>query len=133
MKSAGGATPGRGWLRFVLGGALNTGLSYALYLLLHRVLSYQAAYALAYVAGIVFAYWFNARFVFQVPRSWRGLLAYPLVYVVQYLASAVLLEALIAGLGIAEAFAPLLVSAVMLPLTFVMSRWVLRWTRRPAD
>lgn len=123
----------RGWLRFVLGGGLNTGLSYGLYLLLHRWLPYQAAYALAYAAGIVFSYWFNARFVFHVPLSWRGLFAYPLVYLAQYLASAALLELLVAGVAVSAAFAPLLVSAVMLPLTFVMSRWVLRWSRRRVD
>jgi putative flippase GtrA len=122
-----------GWLRFVLGGALNTGLTYGLYLLLHQRLPYQVAYALAYVAGIVFAYGFNARFVFRVPLSWRGLFAYPLVYLVQYLASAVLLELLVTGMTMPAVFAPLLVSAVMLPLTFVMSRWVLRWSRRRVD
>lgn len=130
MNAATQAPRWHGWLRFALGGALNTGLSYGLYVLLHRWLPYQAAYALAYAAGIVFAYWFNARFVFHVPLSWRGLFAYPLVYLVQYLASAVLLELLVTRMSVPAVFAPLLVSAVMLPLTFVMSRWVLRWSRR---
>jgi putative flippase GtrA len=114
---------------FVLGGALNTGLSYALYLLLHRFLPFQVAYAMAYVTGIVVAYVYNARVVFKVPLSWRGLLAYPLVYVVQYIAAAVLLQWLVAGWTVSEVLAPLLVSAVMLPLTFVMSRWLLQGAR----
>lgn len=118
-----------GWMLFVLGGGLNTGLSYAIYLALERVLPYQAAYGLAYAAGIVVSYGFNARFVFSVPLSWRGLFAYPVVYLVQYLASAGLLGMLVTGLGISRALAPLVVSAVMLPLTFVLSRWVLRRTR----
>ena len=118
------------WLRFVLGGVINTGFSYLLYLALNLVLPYHYSYLLAYLVGIVFAYWFNARFVFAVPLSWRGLFSYPLVYALQYFASALLLESLIARFGVSEQWAPLWVAAVMLPITFVMSKFVLMW-RRP--
>ena len=129
MATDDGPARRRGWLRFVLGGGMNTAFTYVLYLALERVLPYQVAYGLAYGAGIVFAYWFNARFVFHVPLTWRGLFAYPVVYVVQYLASAGLLGILVSGLGASRVLAPLAVSAMMLPLTFVLSRRVLRGTR----
>lgn len=113
------------WLRFVAGGVANTAFSYGVYLLLQLVLAYQVAYLLAYAAGIVFAYWFNARHVFHAPMSWRGLFAYPLVYVVQYAGSALLLYALVERAGAAPAWAPLAVTVVMLPLTYTMNRFVL--------
>lgn len=112
-------------LRFVVAGALNTGASYLLYLLLRQALPYQVAYAVAYVAGVVFSYWLNAKFVFNVPLSWRGLLAYPLVYLVQYAASAILLGVLVERVELSDVAAPLIVSAIMIPLTFLMSRWIL--------
>ncbi len=108
---------------------INTGFSYLLYLALNLVLPYRYAYLLAYMAGVVFAYWFNARFVFAVPLSWRGLFSYPLVYVVQYLVSALVLEGLIDRLGVNEQQAPLWVAAVMFPVTFMMSKLVLMWKR----
>jgi putative flippase GtrA len=117
------------WLRFVLGGVINTGFSYLLYLALNLVLPYHYAYFLAYAVGIVFAYWFNSRFVFSVPLSWRGLFSYPLVYVLQYFVSALLLEILIARFSVSQRWAPLCVAAVMLPVTFVMSKIVLVWKR----
>lgn len=119
------------WLRFLVGGLLNTGLTYGLYFLLQKLFFYQIAYALAYASGIVFSYWFNASIVFKTPLSWKGLFTYPVVYVVQYGASALLLGVLIERLRIPPHLAPLLVLVVMIPLTFFLSRWVLRG-RKPA-
>lgn len=114
------------WLRFLAGGLLNTGLTYGLYFLLQKLFFYQVAYAIAYATGIVFSYWFNARIVFRTPLSWKGLMTYPLVYVVQYGSSALLLGIFIERLGIPPALAPLLVLVLMIPLTFFLSRWILR-------
>ncbi|GAD23073.1 GtrA family protein [Acidovorax sp. MR-S7] len=117
------------WLRFFIGGVLNTGLSYAVYLLLRTIFAYQTAYAIAYIVGIVFGYLFNARLVFNVEWSWKGFWAYPLVYFLQYIGSAVLLGLFIERLAVSEVIAPMVVSAVMVPVTYAMSRWVLSWTR----
>lgn len=114
------------WLRFLCGGAANTLLTYLLYLGLIQVMSYHAAYLCAYVAGIVFAYWVNARFVFKVPLSWKGLFQYPVIYMVQYVLAAALLEASVRFAGIAPAYAPLLVTAALFPLTYLMNKVVLK-------
>ena len=119
------------WLRFVLGGVANTGLSYAVYFVLRQPLGYQRAWLAAYAAGIGFAYWFNATRVFKVALSWRGLLSYPLVYLVQYALSALLLRILVERWGAATAWAPLPLALLMLPLSFGMSRLLL--TRAPRD
>lgn len=128
MKEAGGGRMQR-WIRFLCGGAANTLLSYLLYLGLLQVLPYQVAYLSAYVAGIVFAYWVNAVFVFKIALSWRGLFAYPVVYIVQYLAAAALLEVLVRYAGVTPAFGPLIVTAVLLPLTYLMNKLVLHASR----
>jgi putative flippase GtrA len=111
---------------FVIGGALNTGVTYLIYLTLHLVLSYQVAYLLAYAAGVVFSYVFNSSIVFHRSMSWRGLLAFPAVYVVQYLVSAGVLALFVESFGVPAWWAPLLVSFLMLPLTYSLMRFVLK-------
>ena len=123
------------WLLFLIGGGTNTVITYGIYLALNQVLSYQWAYLLAYVLGVVLSYWINAVLVFKVPLSWKGLFAFPLVYVIQYVLSAVLLgvfvEAAIASVNIA----PLLVIVITLPVTYAVSRSVLAWSNKskPVD
>lgn len=114
------------WLRFLMGGGINTAFTYVMYLLLIKVLSYQIAYFIAYAVGILFSYWFNAKFVFRVRLSWTGLAAYPVVYLVQYVASALLLVGFVRSAGVSEHFAPLIVTVVMVPLTYLISKLVLR-------
>jgi putative flippase GtrA len=119
------------WLRFVLGGVVNTAFTYGIYLALNLAIDYQWAYFIAYILGIAFAYWFNARMVFRVPLSWKGLLAYPLVYVIQYGVSAIALGILVELLGVAQALAPLVVTAAMLPVTYIMSKLIIKLTHTP--
>lgn len=113
------------WLRFILGGGINTGVTYALYLALNTVFGYQFSYLIAYVIGVVFAYWFNALVVFKVRLTWKGLFSYPLVYLAQYLVSALMLAGLVEFIKIPESFAPLVVVVFMVPATYVMNRVML--------
>ena len=123
----------RRWLRFLVGGGINTAFTYAAYLLLDTVLAYQVAYLVAYAGGVVFSYWFNAIWVFRVPLGWSGLLSYPVVYAFHYAAGALLLGLLVEYLGAPLMLAPLFVVAISVPATFVLSRWLLRDRHRGAD
>lgn len=126
------ASPRRAWparwrqiATFVVGGALNTGVTYLIYLVLQSWLTYQFAYLLAYAAGIGFSYCFNSLVVFRRPMSWRGMMAFPAVYVVQYAVSALVLALIVESFAVPAWWAPLLVSALMIPLTFILTRFVL--------
>jgi len=113
-------------LKFVVGGAINTAFTYCLYFGLQAILHYQVAYALAFTSGIAFSYWFNAKIVFKTPISWKGLFAFPLVYLVQYLLSAMLLSVFVERLAVPQSVAPLVVIVLTIPITFVLTRWFLR-------
>lgn len=115
-------------IKFVIGGGINTGFTYCLYFGLQVILPYQVAYALAFACGIVFSYWFNAMIVFKTPISWKGFFSFPLVYLVQYLLSAVLLSVFVEWLGIPKSVAPLAIIVLTVPITFVLTRWFLRRT-----
>jgi putative flippase GtrA len=117
------------WARFVIGGGLNTGTTYIFYLGFSQFLDYQLAFLLAYAVGIIFSYFFNAKVVFQVALSWRALIAYPMVYLVQYLVSAVALGFFVEKLGMSKLTAPITVAVATLPLTYMLSKLVILRTQ----
>jgi putative flippase GtrA len=112
--------------RFLVVGALNTGLSYLVYLALLRWVSYRWAYSLSYAAGILLSFVLNSLFVFRVPLSWRRLLPYPSVYLVQYLLGLGVVHVGVELLGWDQRLIPVAVLVVTVPVSFVLTRWVLR-------
>lgn len=120
------------WLRFLATGASTTAFSYLLYLLLLQVLSAKIAYVVAYVAGIVWSYSFSATWVFGGRWTWRGLAAYPLVYLLQAGAAFALFSWLVDGLRISPVVAPLAAVVLLLPLNFLAGRWIVYHTSGPS-
>jgi putative flippase GtrA len=112
-------------MRFLVAGGINTGATYLIYLAVLFVASYRIAYTVAFAAGIVIAYLLNSWSVFKVPLSWKKLLQYPVVYVVQYVAGLILLTVLVDAFGMDKRIAPLVNVVVLIPLTFVLSRYIL--------
>ena len=113
-------------LRFLIAGGSTTAVSYALYLgLLALDVPAMPAYVVSYVAGIVWSYTVNALWVFRSRLHWRSFIRYPLVYVLQAIASFALFPFLL-QIGIAHWLAPLLITIIMLPVTFLLSRAIVR-------
>lgn len=121
----------RRWVSFLVGGCLNTLLTYGIYLFLNMYMSYQKSYVVAYISGIIFSYLFNAQVVFNVKKSWKGLMAYPLVYLLQYALGAILLSLMVERLGIPKEIAPLLIIVLLLPVTYLLSKTILKATDQP--
>jgi putative flippase GtrA len=119
-------------VRFVLAGGFNTVVTYVVYLALLSVVNYAVAYTVTYVAGVFFAYYLSARFVFRRPIQWRHAIQYPLVYVLQYVSGMTLTAALVEGLNLNARYAPALVIVLTLPLTFVTARWIVKREKRAA-
>ena len=86
------------------------------------MLGYLTAYSAAYVVGILLSYGLNSVFVFRQPMSWRGLVRFPLVYVVQYALTGALLWLCVDMLGMNERSALLAAIAVTVPVTFLAAR-----------
>lgn len=108
--------------RFLFAGGSTTGVSYAVYLgLLALGLHAMPSYVASYIVGIVWSYLVNVIWVFQSRPGWRSLFRYPLVYLMQAVAS-FLLFPLLLKLGVARWAAPLLVTLLLLPATFLLSR-----------
>ena len=106
--------------RFVVVGGANTAASYAIYVLLLFVVDYRVAYTVAYLAGLVFGYWAQARLVFQAPLGARSAVAYVATYAAMYLASLLMLWLAVDVLGVPKPLAMLVALCVTVPLSFLL-------------
>ena len=97
-----------------------------IYVCLLWLCPYGVAYTISYAAGIFLSYWLNAMFVFQEPLSIARALQYPLVYAVQYLLGLGLLFLLVEVTHVSKIIAPVLIVIVTLPITFLLSRYLIR-------
>jgi putative flippase GtrA len=111
--------------RFIAVGALNTGITYLLYLALLRIVPYMVAYTVVFLIGIVISYYLNAKMVFRASMTVHSALTYPAVYLVQYVLGVSLLYLLVSRFRVAKEIASLVVVAVSVPVTFVLSRIIL--------
>lgn len=112
--------------RFLIVGGANTLAAYAVYLLLLHWMRYELAYAIGYAVGITIAYALSTSFVFRRPMRKRSAARFPLVYAVQFLISLGLLRLAVEVFSIPQSLA-LAVSVVLtIPVTFALSRWIVR-------
>ena len=118
---------------FVIVGFTNTFLTWLVYLAFNVVMPYLAAYTLTYAVGIVLSYVLNTRFVFRVAMSWDSFLKFPAVYAVQWASRTLILYVLVRWLHVPESYAPFGVSAVTVPMTFVLSRFILKKPSAPTS
>ena len=120
-------------LRFLASGAFNTALTYVLYLLALRYLSPQMAYTVVYVLGIGLAYVLNRNFVFRAHAGWRSVVAMPLIYLLQYGLS-LLIVTLWVRAGLPAYLAPLPAIIVCMPIVYLLTRLsFLKGAAAPAD
>jgi putative flippase GtrA len=112
--------------RFIVAGAANTGISYAVYLLLLVLMPYLAAYTISYLVGIVISYLLLTRFVFRTPRRLATAVRFPLVYVAQYLIGSTVIVLLVETMGVRASIAAIVAIVVSIPVTFALSRLLLR-------
>lgn len=112
------------FVRFLLSGAVNTGLTYLLYLFLLQWMGARLSYSIAFASGIALSYSLGRVFVFRQPaHAGRGRY-FPLIYLLQYLLGLLIVHAWVELLGWPPALAALASICLTVPLTFVLSRWV---------
>jgi putative flippase GtrA len=114
-------------VRFLLAGGLNTILSYLVYLLLNLVVSYQVAYALSWVFGLLFIVIFYPSKVFVgSENSWKKVALLVLQYVVVFMCGLQCLTLLVSHVGLSEALAALFTMVFTTGLNFILMRLLYR-------
>ncbi|MFJ7796597.1 GtrA family protein [Pseudomonas sp. NPDC096950] len=108
--------------RFLLSGGFNTLSTYLLYLLLLTVLSYQVSYTISYISGVVLSYFLNRLFVFKTHQGLRSVFLFPLVYVIQYLSTSLVLWLLVDNIGVDSRVALPVAIVMFVPVNYFLSR-----------
>lgn len=115
-----------------MAGVINSVSTYVIYVLIVLAAPYAVAYTISYVAGIGISFLLNTSYVFRAAPTKRAAAQYPFVYAVQYLVGLIGLHLLVRYLGVDARIAPLITLLVTVPLSFVLSRRVIRGRSRPA-
>lgn len=122
------------FVRYVLAGAANTGLSYGFYMLMLTWLPYQAAYAIAYTIGIGTQFLMHTCFVYRLPPTAVRLCGYPGIHLLLYGFGALLLHTLVDALDIDARVAALVVIIASIPAGFLLTRiWLNLWHDHDKD
>ncbi|SEC61952.1 Putative flippase GtrA (transmembrane translocase of bactoprenol-linked glucose) [Streptomyces sp. 2231.1] len=112
-------------ITFALVGVINTATYYCLYLLFLMWLPYLAAHVLAFALSMVGSFFLNARFTYRTRPTWRKFLLFPLTNATNFVITTAGVYVIVDVLHAGSRFAPLLASAAAIPVTFVVSRWVM--------
>ncbi|MGW2702053.1 GtrA family protein [Streptomyces sp. NPDC001340] len=110
---------------FAAVGVINTATYYCLYLLFLTWLPYLAAHILAFLLSMIGSFFLNARFTYRTRPTWRKFLLFPLTNATNFLITTAGVYVIVDVLHAGSRFAPLLASAAAIPVTFVVSRWVM--------
>jgi len=113
-------------IRFLFVGGFNTIATYGIYLMLLLFFSYNISYSISYISGIVISFLLNGKYVFKVKLTLAKAIKYPIVYIVQYIINVGMLNLLVKNNMVNEIVAPILVIVVSLPVTFILSKNILK-------
>jgi putative flippase GtrA len=114
--------------RFIVVGGINTVHYYFFYLLcLHFLhLHYFLSHALGFAVSLVGSFFLNTYFTYKVKPTLAKFIRFPLTQVVNTLSSTVLLFVLIEWLQINSSFAPFIAVLFTVPITFIITRRILK-------
>lgn len=113
-------------LRFLLVGGANTALGYAIYCLLVFWMHPQWAWAVCYAIGIGLGYAAHSRLVFRASLSRGRAAAYTAMQVSMYLLGSLVIASAMRWPDIGPRLAALLALCVTVPISFLVSRRILR-------
>lgn len=113
--------------RFIIIGLLNTLNYYVIYTaLLWSGLPYMLSHLGGFVLAFIISYFLNCHFVYRVRPAWSSFLKFPLTQVVNMGMQTLLLFVFVGIFSWNEIIAPLPVLIVTVPVTYTITRWVLK-------
>lgn len=117
-------------LRFLVVGGLNTLATLCIYWLLLPHVEYAVAYTISFIAGILSGYALNTCVVFKARWSWRRLMAFPFVHVVNYILGMGVIWLAVGVSGLDARLGPVVAVVVTLPVNFLLTRRLIAGKRR---
>jgi putative flippase GtrA len=89
-------------------------------------IKYNIAYSIGFLSGIVISYCLNTKYVFHENFALKKIVQFPIVYLIQYLFGISNLYILVEKLGINAKLAAIIIIILTIPLTFILSRLIIR-------
>lgn len=112
-------------MRFGVVGVGATALHYGIYYLLQQVINVNVAYTVGYAVSFVANFYATSYFTFGTSPSWKKLFGMGAAHGVNYLLHILLLNVFL-WMGIPKVWAPFPVFAVVIPVNFLLVRFVFK-------
>lgn len=112
-------------VRFGIVGVGATALHYGIYYLLQQVINVNVAYTVGYAVSFVANFYATSYFTFGTSPSWKKLFGMGAAHGVNYLLHILLLNIFL-WMGIPKVWAPFPVFAVVIPVNFLLVRFVFK-------
>ncbi|HDG5480331.1 TPA: flippase GtxA [Staphylococcus aureus] len=115
-------------LKFIIVGGINTLNYYVVYLLLLKLLhiEYMNSHITGFLVAFVISYYLNCYFVYRVKPTWRKFISFPITQIVNVSLQTVLLYVFVSWLNLPAEIAPFAGLVITIPITFVLSKWILK-------
>ncbi|HCT5339342.1 TPA: flippase GtxA [Staphylococcus aureus] len=117
-------------LKFIIVGGINTLNYYVVYLLLLKLLhiEYMISHITGFIVAFVISYYLNCYFVYRVKSTWRKFISFPITQIVNVSIQTVLLYVFVSWLNLPAEIAPFAGLIITIPITFILSKWILKDT-----
>ncbi|HDP5930963.1 TPA: flippase GtxA [Staphylococcus aureus] len=115
-------------LKFIIVGGINTLNYYVVYLLLLKLLhiEYMISHITGFIVAFVISYYLNCYFVYRVKLTWRKFISFPITQIVNVSLQTVLLYVFVSWLNLPAEIAPFAGLIITIPITFILSKWILK-------
>ncbi|HDF1880152.1 TPA: flippase GtxA [Staphylococcus aureus] len=115
-------------LKFIIVGGINMLNYYVVYLLLLKLLhiEYMISHITGFIVAFVISYYLNCYFVYRVKPTWRKFISFPITQLVNVSLQTVLLYVFVSWLNLPAEIAPFAGLIITIPITFILSKWILK-------
>ena len=118
----------REFIRFAIVGVVATGIHYGVYYLFEQIINVDVAYTIGYVVSWFANLYLTSRFTFKSQLSFKKGVGFAFSHLVNYLLHMIFLNVFLA-LGLSAEMAPLFVFAMVIPINFILVRFVFKSKR----
>ncbi|WP_253345651.1 GtrA family protein [Staphylococcus equorum] len=115
-------------IKFIIVGGINTLNYYIVYLILLKLidLNYLVSHVSGFMVSFIISYYLNCHFVYKVKPTWRKFIQFPLTQVVNMVMQTLLLYIFVQWFHISSVIAPFAGLIITIPITFVLSKYILK-------
>ena len=110
-------------LRFAIVGVIATAIHYGIYMLLLNLFSETIAYSIGYIVSFAFNFFATCVFTFHKKASPKRVVGFVLAHIFNYCLHILFLN-LFLRLGIKDVYAPIPVFCIVIPINFILIRYV---------